>query len=261
MEKDKHPDGMAQVERPEDLDRENMARLALDMFHRTVVHYGLWFAEAEHQFGFQKALGMMKTAREESCRIQMDRLARIFGFEMKDGIPRALLDMSKESLLALMESLSLNWLANDGVWFQAVERKQDLLDAKRCNDTCWTRFSPFEAWSIKEFLDLPEQAGLEGLKQALRFRMYARINVQSIIDEGPGGIVFRMNDCRVQSARKRKGLEDYPCKSAGIVEYRTFGEAIDPRIQCRCISCPPDRHPQEWYCAWRFSIPDQAVGA
>jgi hypothetical protein len=63
-----------------------------------------------------------------------------------------------------------------------------------------------------------------------------------------------MNDCRVQSARKRKGLDDYPCKSAGIIEYSTFAAAIDTRIKTECIGCPPDKHPDEWYCAWKFSI-------
>lgn len=58
------------------------------------------------------------------------------------------------------------------------------------------RYSPFEAWSIKQLLGLPEQAVIKGLKVALQFRMYARINVQSII--------FQINDCRVQSERKRK---------------------------------------------------------
>jgi hypothetical protein len=163
--------------------------------------------------------------------------------------------MPKESLINLMNNLGVNWLANDGVWFQSVESMRDMYDAKRCNDSCWTRFSPFEAWSIKEFLGLPEQAGLEGLKKALRFRMYARINVQSIIDDSPNSIIFQMNDCRVQSARKRRSLEDYPCKSAGLVEYRTFGETIDSRIRCECIGCPPDPHPEGWFCTWRFSLP------
>ena len=258
MQKEKESGSVMRVERPEDLSSEDMARLVIDMFHRTIVHYGLWFTETAHQVGFQKALEIMKTARAESYKIQMERLAKVLGFEMEDGIPRALRGMSKDALMDLMQNLSLNWLANDGVWFQAVERTHGLFDAKRCNDTCWTRFSPFEAWSIKEFLGLPEQAGLEGLKKALRFRMYARINVQTIEDDGPDAIMFQMNDCRVQSARKRKGLEDYPCKSAGTVEYRSFGEAIDSRIQCQCIGCPPDRHPEKWYCAWRFSIPEAA---
>jgi len=56
----------------------------------------------------------------------------------------------------------------------------------------------------KRILNLPEQAGLEGLKQALQFRLYAFINKQSITDETPDSFVFRMNDCRVQSARKEK---------------------------------------------------------
>ena len=242
------------VEKPEDLNQEDLARFALDMFHRIIVHYTLWFTEVEHQFGVPKALEIMKVAKKNSYNIQMNRLAKVFGFEMKDGIPKPLLDMPKEGLINLINNLGVNWLANDGVWFQAVENTRDMYDAKRCNDSCWTRFAPFEAWSIKQFLGLPEQAGMEGLKKALRFRMYARINVQSIADEGPNSFVFQMNDCRVQSARKRQGLEDYPCKSAGLVEYRHFGETIDSRIRCECVGCPPDAHPDEWFCAWRYTI-------
>ena len=239
---------------PEDLDNNDLARLVLDMFHRIIVHYTLWFREVEHQFGFARALEVMGDAHDRSYSIQMDRLGKTLGFEMQNGIPATLGRMSKEELTNLINSIAVNWLANDGVWFQAVEEKRGIFDAKRCNDSCWTRFSPFEAWSIKRFLDFPEEAGLEGLKKALQFRMYARINVQSIKDEGPQSFVFQMNDCRVQSARKRKGLEDYPCKSVGLVEYGTFAEAIDQRIRTECIGCPPDEHPDEWFCAWRFSL-------
>ncbi|MBN2178108.1 MAG: cytosolic protein [Deltaproteobacteria bacterium] len=244
------------VEDPENLDQKDLARYVLDMFHRTLVHYTLWFMEVEHQMGMKKSLDILKKVKDQSYTVQMNRLAKVLGFEMFDGIPKALLDMTKEELLDLTNNLGVNWIANDGIWFQAVENVHGMNDAKRCNDSCWTRFSPFEAWSIKEFLGLPEKAGIEGLKKALRFRMYARINVQSIIDEGPNSIMFQMNDCRVQSARKRRGLDDYPCKSAGLVEYAYFAEAIDSRITTECIGCPPDPHPEEWFCAWRFTIPD-----
>jgi hypothetical protein len=241
---------------PEELSQSDLARFVMDMFHRTLVHYTMWFREVEHQFGMQKALSIMKQARNDSFAVQINRLAKVLGFEMVDGVPKPLADMPKEQLLGLMNNLGINWIANDGIWFQSVEMTRDMYDAKRCNDSCWTRFSPFEAWSIKEFLNLPEYAGLEGLKTALRFRMYAFINVQSIIDDGPNSVVFQMNDCRVQSARKRRGLDDYPCKSAGLVEYSAFGEALDPRIKTECIGCPPDEHPDEWFCAWRFFIDD-----
>jgi hypothetical protein len=253
----KNPD---EIERPEDLEQEDMARFIIDLFHRTMVHYAFWFNEAVHQFGMERALEIMNMAKPKSYEIQMERLAKVLGFEMKNGIPKALLDMPKEDLLGLMKNVGANWLANDGVWFQAVEKTRDMNDAKRCNDSCWGSVSPFEAWSIKKFLGLPEQAGLEGLRKALQFRVYARINTQSIIDEPDGNVIFQMNECRVQSARKRKVLADYPCKSAGLVEYRTFAEAIDSRIRCECIGCPPDPHPEDWVCAWRFSYRESPVG-
>ena len=66
--------------------------------------------------------------------------------------------------------------------------------------------------------------------------------------------VFRMVDCRVQSARRRKNLPDFPCKSIGIVEYSEFARMVDPRIETRCIACPPDPHPREYWCAWEFTL-------
>ena len=84
--------------------------------------------------------------------------------------------------------------------------------------------------------------------------MYAFINEQSIQDDGENAIIFQMNNCRVQAARKRRGLPDYPCKSAGMVEYPYFARAIDSRIRTECIGCPPDPHPDAWFCAWKFSI-------
>jgi hypothetical protein len=99
---------------------------------------------------------------------------------------------------------------------------------------------------------MPQHPGLDGLKKALAYRLYANINKQSIQDDSPNSFIFRMNDCRVQSARKRKSLEDYPCKSAGLVEYAYFARTIDDRITTECIGCPPDAHPEDWFCAWRF---------
>lgn len=243
-----------QIRKAEELSQKDLAELAIDMIHRTMVHHVFWFKEVEHQMGFEKALEIMESAYEKSKNIQLKRLGKLLGFNLVDGVPEPLLNMPKEKLDEFIEGLGTNWLAGDGVWFQSVESESGMLDAKRCNDSCWAWFSPFEAWSIKRFLNLPEQAGIEGLKQALQLRMYAKINVQSIIDEGPNSILFQMNDCRVQSARKKKNMEDYPCKSAGLVEYTNFARAIDSRIKTECVGCPPDDHPEDWFCAWRFSI-------
>ncbi|HDI59644.1 MAG TPA: cytosolic protein [Desulfobacteraceae bacterium] len=242
--------------RIDDLNHDDTLKLIVDFFHRIVLHYGLWYAEVRHQMGEARSLQALKTASARSAGIQAKRLAETLGIEMEDGLPVALRRMSTEELRALLKAVSVNWLANDGVWFQAVEFASGMNNAKRCNDSCWAHFSPLEAWSIRQYLGLGERPGLEGLKRALGFRLYAAINVQSIVDEGPDAFMFQMNKCRVQAARKRKGLDDYPCKSAGLVEYAEFARAIDERIVTECVGCPPDPHPEEWFCAWRFSLPE-----
>lgn len=240
----------------DDLDQAQKARLVGDFFHRMVVHYGLWFAEVRHQLGLEKAIELLGGVFPRSSGIQVKRLGKTLGFDTVDGLPDALLNLPETQLEALLDAMAVNWLANDGVWFQAVEFANGMNDAKRCNDSCWGHFSPVEAAAIKTYLDLGPQPGLEGLKRALNFRLYARINTQSFHDETPDSFVFQMNACRVQDARKRKGLDDYPCKSGGLVEYTSFATAIDSRITTECVGCPPDPHPETWYCAWRFSLKD-----
>lgn len=250
---DKHGD-------PSSLNNTLKSKLIVDMLTRIVVHYGFWFTEVRHQMGMEKALTVLEKATEKSISIALKRFSDILGFQLEEGLPRALLEMETDKLDALMGAVATNWLMNDGVWFQAVEFDHGMNDAKRCNDSCWAQFSPYEASAIKKFLKLDDQPGLDGLKKALNFRMYSFINQQSIVDEGPQSFVFQMNDCRVQSARKKKKLDDYPCKSAGLVEYTYFVRTIDKRIETECIGCPPDDHPEDWFCAWRFSIKNDSQG-
>ncbi len=236
------------------LEKELLIRWNVDALWRTLVHYGYWLKEVEYQYGQGAALEIEKEVGKTSLTIQLRRVAKVLNFELRDGIPAVFHRMDEQQLGELLDALSLNWLGNDGVWFQAVERKFGMFDAKRCNDTCWSRFSPYEAYHTKTLLGLPQQGGLEALKKALQLRLYARINKQDIVEEKADSFIFRMIDCRVQASRRLKGLEDYPCKSGGLVEYRAFAETIDSRIQTECIGCPPDPSERDWYCAWRFSL-------
>ncbi|MEA3286663.1 MAG: DUF6125 family protein [Candidatus Marinimicrobia bacterium] len=163
-------------------------------------------------------------------------------------------ELTREQLIGMMDDFAKNWLAHDGLWFQAVEKDFGMDAAIACDTEAWRRFTVIEARRIMKRHDIPPNSGLEGLKKALNYRLYARLNIQEVIDETETSFVFRMNDCRVQSARKRHGLPDFPCKSVGIVEYTEFARTIDPRISTLCIACPPDAHPEEYYCAWKFTI-------
>jgi hypothetical protein len=106
---------------------------------------------------------------------------------------------------------------------------------------------------MKRF-DIKEGGGIPALVKALNFRVYANINIQEIVEISDKRCVFRMNNCRVQHARKERNLPDFPCKQVGLVEYGDFAKIIDPRIETRCLTCPPDTHPPDFYCAWEFMI-------
>ena len=239
----------------EELDRTELAHYAVGVLRRIILHYGIWFSEVSHQLGLEEAIRIEEEVSASLFPIAINRLARTLGFQTENALPLWLVSMEKDKLISLIDTMSVNWLANDGLWFQAVENSRDMYTSKRCNDTCWTRYSPLEAAMIRSFLHLPHQSGLDGLEQALSFRLYARINEQTSERSGDE-LIFRMMKCRVQEARRRRGLPDYPCKSAGVVEYETFARMIDSRIKTDCIGCPPDEHPEAWTCAWRFYIPE-----
>lgn len=161
--------------------------------------------------------------------------------------------LTEKQLVELAAIYARNWLAMDGLWFQAVERRFGMDAAMACDVEIWEAFTVIEARRIRTFLSLPDRPGLEGLARALPLRLYARINPADIRIEGDC-LWYRMTDCRVQQARKRKGLPYHPCKAVGLVEYGAFARCIDPRISCECVSCYPDVTDPGAACVWKFTL-------
>lgn len=168
-------------------------------------------------------------------------------------------DLSREDLLEFIRDMGRRWLAHDGLWFQAVERRHGMAEAIAIDTEAWREFTANEGRRILRFLGIPEGGGLDALDRALRFRLYATVNTQDSERPDERTLIFRMRTCRVQEARRRKGLPDFPCKSVGCVEYSGFARTIDPRIETDVIACPPDELPPDFHCAWRFTLPEDAA--
>lgn len=175
------------------------------------------------------------------------------GMTGDEGI-KLLYDLSREELIAIILDDAKNWLAHDGLWFQAVEKTHGMDAAIDADREAWRHFTVIEAKRIMERLGMKPGGGIPALMKCLAHRFYARLNLQDCIEVSTNRVVFRMLDCRVQSARKRKGLSDFPCKSVGLVEYAEFARTVDPRIRTNCIACPPDAHPDAYWCAWEFTV-------
>ncbi len=166
--------------------------------------------------------------------------------------------LEKEELVRIVLDDAKNWLAHDGLWFQAVERVHGMDAAIDADVAAWERFTVLEAKRILERLGMRPGGGIPALLECLRHRLYARLNVQEATEVSDTRAVLVLRDCRVQAARERKGLPDFPCKRVGLVEYAEFAKAVDPRIRTRCIACPPDPHPADAWCAWEFTIGPEA---
>lgn len=159
-----------------------------------------------------------------------------------DELRRALIDASKL------------WLAHDGLWFLAWEKRHGLAEAIEGDTEAWATFARLEATRIMERLGLAPGGGVEALVACLKNRLYANICRFTLQRRGANELRIRMVDCRVQDARARKQLPAFPCKSVGIVEFTTFATTVDPRFTVECLRCPPDDVTAGGWCEWVFRL-------
>lgn len=230
-----------------------LAQGVAEAVRQIAVHYGLWLAEAAHQFGPREAVAMEAAAGDALVPLLSRRIEK--ALELSDDVPALLEALGSDRLETLLSALSVSWLAADGVWFRAVEDARGMHDAKRVNDSCWSRMGLYEAARARAVLGLPGAGGLDALKRALGARLIARINPWDVVEETRTSFVLRIVSCRVQASRARQGLPPYPCMSGGATEYAAFAAGIDPAIRTECVSCPPQATRQDCACAWRFFLP------
>jgi len=163
-------------------------------------------------------------------------------------------DLTKEELIKLTEVFAKNWIAHDGSWFLSIEEEEGIDTAIKYDIEAWRKFTVVEAKRIMGFLGLEKNSGVDGLRRALAFRLYSSLNEDEIVVIDDRTVEYRVKTCRVQAARRRKGLKDFPCKQVGIVEYSLFAKTIDERFETEVVSCPPDIVEKDYYCFWRFRL-------
>lgn len=166
----------------------------------------------------------------------------------------ALDEMTKDQLKELVEIYARNIYALDGVWFQSIESTEGMDVAMHHDREAWRRFTVTEARRIKNFLGLEDRAGLDGLEKALSIRFSALANPIVEIVRESNKLLYRVVECRVQSARTKKGMGLHPCASVGIIEHSDFARVIDDRIITEMISCHPEISDTSCACCWRFTL-------
>jgi hypothetical protein len=160
----------------------------------------------------------------------------------------------QEDVSQALTDAAKNWVAMEGLWFQAVEQACGMDTALALDRGVWGQFAVIEARRIKERLAMPEKGGLDALEIAFKNRLVSLLNKLEIFRPDENTLIVTTKTCRVQAARTKKGMAQFPCRSVGMVEFPVFARTIDARIMTTCLSCPPETLPGTPYCSWKFTL-------
>ncbi len=160
--------------------------------------------------------------------------------------------MDKAELLDYLEFLLHNYRVMDAFWFLNIEKSHGHAEACRINELVWAKTAQLAARDLCKRFGITE-GGLAGFVRAQEMFPWATLVGYQFEDRGDE-VILQVPECPSQTARLERGMGEYDCKGMHLAEFKAFAQEIDQGIKVECLYAPPDQHPPDHFCRWRFTM-------
>ena len=161
-------------------------------------------------------------------------------------------EMPRKELEEYVNFMLRQYRLVDGLWFLGVEDQFGLDEAVKINEKVWEDIGSRSAKEIKSRFYI-KGGGIRAVIEALSYFPWTIITGYEI-EESRDTATIRVPKCPPQEARLRSGREVFPCKVMHQKEFQSFAKEVDETIQVECLFAPPDSHPDDIFCKWRFFL-------
>lgn len=162
-------------------------------------------------------------------------------------------NMEREELLQYVQSLLWQFRLCDAFWFLKTEEAFGQKAAETLNELVWAKVGELAGRDLAKRFG-PFEQDLGGFWKAYRLFPWSLMVDYEIVSSEPEEMVVAVPCCPAQEGRARHGLGEYVCKHMHLAEFEGFARAVAPNVRVECLFAPPDEHPKNCHCKWRFTM-------